>query len=132
MKKLLIALTVVLASCKTLVPSKDSSQQVRVLNVKIEVNDFYNKMQTGNKSYSANEPAYLVIKSELDSIKAVDLTRKQNSLLIKQDNNIIEAWQNRMDYHKKKTILTVGEVKTEQSYMKSLLDPRLISELSLK
>lgn len=130
MKLLPIVLMLALFSCKSFTPSKDPSQQVAKLNVKIETKDFYNALAVGSKAYKSQP--YEAIAAEIQAICAVDSIRKNAGDLFKQDKLVRAAWLQRWQYHATKGVLKPAEITSEAAYMKSYWDAVLRAELSLK
>lgn len=133
LKKLLPFLGLVLLfSCKSFVPSKDTAQLQSLQSVQLQADNMYVAMSQGNRQYVTYADTYQSISDQLDSITARDQARSNGKALVSEDLILVKGFATRWGYHKGKGFLTDKQVGVEKSYMDSYFDPRLRSELSLK
>ena len=126
--KLLLAAGIFIAftSCKvSWVPTKSPT----ALNLVQQV------QQDANNAFSLatyNDVAYNVACQSIDSLISFDKIRVKSGKILKQDAAIKSLFDEFKAEHKAKVDISEGEQEIYKSYFKSVIDPRIFSENSLK
>lgn len=127
MKKLFFFLAIIaFTSCKvTWVPTKSPT----ALNLVKQV------QQDANNAFSLatyNDVAYNVASQSIDSLISFDKSRVKSGKILKQDAAIKSLFDEFKAEHKAAGDISPIRAEVYKSYFKSVIDPRIISENSLK
>lgn len=128
MKRLLLFLFIatIFVSCKvTFVPTKSQTALDMVHQIQQDANNaFYTAMY--------DYDAYSKVSGEIDSLIAFDKSRAKSNLILKGDDRIKKMFDIINSEHKAKSEIVATEQDAYKSYFKSVIDPRIILEKSLK
>jgi len=125
-KFLLLIGVVLLASCKvTWVPTKSPTALTLVQQVQQDANNAFSLP-------TYNDVAYNRANQSIDSLISFDKSRVQSGRILKQDAHIKSLFDEFNSEHKAKGEIVPSEQNAYKSYFKSVIDPRIISENSLK
>lgn len=127
MKRLLLFLSIaIIVSCKvTFVPTKSQTALDMVNQIQQDAN---NAFYTSVYDYAA----YSKVSDEIDSLIAFDKSRAKSNVILKADGRIKKMFDVINSEHKAKSEIVATEQDTYKSYFKSVIDPRIILEKSLK
>lgn len=122
--------------CKTLfAPGPVKSQLAWDVLQRIRSNSIflYTDLQSSDdKSFIKYSYLYRIVSDEIDSVRNTDSVRKKNTRLIQQDQLIKTIWNEYIAEHKDKVSIQNSEAHVYQIYFTSVVDPRIVSENSLK
>lgn len=128
MKRLFLFLFIatIVVSCKvTFVPTKSQTALDMVNQIQQDANNaFYTAMY--------DYDAYSKVSDEIDSLIAFDKIRTKSNVILKADGRIKKMFDVINSEHKAKSEIVATEQDTYKSYFKSVIDPRIILEKSLK
>ena len=115
--------------CKvTFVPGKSQAQIDLLTKIQSDANTIFTN---SDLSYAGNEPAIFNVNNEIDSLIVFDQKRKK-TVIVNQDLAIQTIFNEDATEWQTKGNISVNDANTYRSYFKSIVDPRLISEQSLK
>lgn len=133
MKKILFPLAFLYGCKVTFVPTKSQTAIDAINKIQTDANTLYSNIsEASDKSFNTYEQPYLTIDTEIDSLIAFDSRRAKAGVIIKQDKTIQSLFDEYKNEHQQKVSITNSEIQVYQSYLKSVIDPRLISENSLQ
>ena len=131
MKKIsiLILTALILASCHVkFVPGKSQQQIDLTQHIQDEANSVFTN---SDLSFATNEPALIQINTDIDSLLSYDQLRKKK-IIVNQDLQIQSVFNSDANAWQTKGSISPGIANSYKIYFKSIIDPRIVSENSLK
>lgn len=127
MKKILILCLVIFAfSCNVqFVPTKSQTALDLVSVIQSDANKAFSEL-----NYNAGY--YSQVNDEIDSLISFDKSRAKSGDILKEDAVIQKLFKEYQGEHQTKGEIAESEVSVYKAYFKSAIDPRIISENSLK
>lgn len=126
-------LSATIFSCKvTWVPGKSPTMIANVIDVQNSVESLYDGIVLGDKGFIAHAADYATIDNKIDSIVQVNKSRDYGRNILTQSLILQKNFKKYEAEHEGKGSITAGEARVYKSYLKSLIKPILVSELSLK
>lgn len=135
MKKLsfLLLLSATLFSCKvTWVPTKSASMIANVIDIQNSAQSLFDGIVLGDKGYVGHVAEYAAIQVKIDSLVSINQERDHASNILRQCVILQNKFRAYAKEHESAGDITAGEAKVYKAYIKSLIKPILVSELSLK
>lgn len=124
--KLLIFFSVLLLSCKvTFVPTKSPTAIAMLAQTQKDANAAFS-------SLTYNDALYLVVDADISNLITFDKTRVKSGTILKQDAAIQKIFTEYEGEHKTAGTIVNSVSNNYKIYFKSVVDPRIIAENSLK
>ena len=127
MKKLIVLILISFAiGCNVqFVPTKSQTALNMVSQIQFDANKAF-------AEFNYNEDFYTQTSNEIDSLKAFDKSRAKSKVISNQDEAIERMFNEFWIEHRNKGKISNSESQLYKVYFKSVIDPRIISENSLK
>lgn len=126
----LIILSIIMYSCQVhLVPTTDGKMKASIISLQTEANSLYDNALI-NSTYDFSAPAYASISAHIDSIRAVDSTRKYAKNVFKEVVLLSDAFQKYRSQHQQQGTASRYYIAQWKAYLLSFISPVLTSEMS--
>jgi hypothetical protein len=130
MKKiiLLIFTITLFVSCKvTFVPTQSPAALSLLSQIQTDANVIWT-----STNLAFNSAAYLNVDNEIASLITLDKSRVKSGTILNQDLRIQKIFSEYESEHSIKGTIVESQANTYNVYFKSIVDPRIVSENSLK